>query len=182
MGNLSSLTMGDTTFPVLAGGGGGGSDMIEGEYTIPEIYFSGTSGQKPTSGATVVGTNARVWYQKTGKYLRAVIVFTVANIGSSVSTYSTIGFNRSDLFGDGKLFPENSELVFTKFSGGSISGSNLNTGTSFNVEPVLWLKETVLAGEDGYTDLFVAGTGKLSGFPTSYVGHKNFMIIEAVCF
>lgn len=175
MGNLSGVTFDGETFAVLAGGGGSG--VIEGEYTIPEVYWCSNDGTKPSSGNTVAGQNAKVWYQKTGKHVRAVITFTVY----SARDYGadSFGFNRSDLFGDGKLFDENSSVAFFQLFG---YGDALPQFANSRVctPPYLLLKERT--GTTGNkADFYLDGTNSISNFPSKAVGTKNTILIDAVC-
>lgn len=178
MGNLSSLTMGDTTFPVLANGGGGGSGMIEGEYTIPEVYWCERSGRKEINNP-IAGRNVKVWYQKTGKFVRAAMAFAIYEIPTSSTYWFTFGFNRADLFGDGKLFPENAELVFFKFTAyGQLPPEQTNTSASREPYFLLFSTDT---GSAGYADLYIAGTHSITSFPDRKVGGMNSIAIEAAC-
>lgn len=177
-----TVTASDTVLSAIgklaASGGGGGSTMIEGEYTIPEVYWCTNTGLKADNNA-IAGLNVKVWYQKTGKFVRAAIVFGINEVQSTSAYKQSFGFNRADLFGDGKLFPENAELVFFKFSayGRILPQQSI---TNLYREPYFFLSVPTTSGA-GYVDLYIEGASNIASFPSTNAGDMNRIAIEAVC-
>lgn len=157
--------------------GGGGSGVIEGEYTIPEIYWCDNKGKKLASGNTIAGQNAKAWYQRTGKYIRAVIVF--GSYSSYIYGFNSFGFNSADLFGDGKMFPENSEPVFFKLLGFNGLKAAVSFGNNMPVEPIFSLHNT--DSGTGKVDFYIKNDNSIQDFPNTSVGGKNVILMEAVC-
>ena len=112
MGNLSGLTIGNTTFPV--GAGGGGSGVIEGEYDIAQVRCCNASGALAPSGQTNILSQGKthVWYQRQGKFTRFVIRSEAT--AKPYSSYNMALFYASDLIGDGKIVPAGQDPSFVE--------------------------------------------------------------------
>ena len=112
MGNLSGLTIGNTTFPV--GVGGGGSGVVEGEYDIAQVMRCDVSGSLPQISQYRILSQGKthVWYQRQGKFTRFVIRTEVT--ASPYSSYNMALFSASDLIGDGKIVPAGQDPAFAE--------------------------------------------------------------------
>lgn len=158
MDNLSGLTIGNTTFPV--GAGGGGSGVIEGEYDIAQVRACNAAGVLPTGDFVKVLSQDKthVWYQRQGIFTRFVIRSEATGVPDS--GYKKLLFSASDLIGDGKIVPAGQDPSFVEaivtVANGTMPITIANTGFVTPSCGFIKSKDSATAGDY----IFLAGTSQ----------------------